>query len=99
MQSSYPFEFEREMGCTEAELRAWLPEACGGRSIEWRDGGADIALNEGRVSIDWMPLPPRRIALISLPRTRIRFAAHDLTAPEWIGFMRRFDLHTQRGGG
>jgi hypothetical protein len=99
MQSHYPFEFEREMGCTMAELVAWLPEACGGRPIAWREGGADIALDGGCVSIDWTALSPRRIALMSLPRTRTRFAAKDLTAPQWSAFMRHFDLHTQRGGG
>lgn len=29
MQSNYPAVFEREMGCTEAEWRGWLPVAFG----------------------------------------------------------------------
>lgn len=99
MQADYPFGFEREMGCTADELRAWLPGACGGRAIAWRDGGAEIALDDGRVGIDWRALEPRRIALITLPRLAVRFAAHGVAADAWQRFMRHFDLYTQRGGG
>jgi hypothetical protein len=99
MQGHYPIAFEREMGCTEAELRAWLPAASGGREPAWREGGADIALDAGRVSIDWQALAPRRIALITLPRLRVRFAAQGIGEPAWQAFMRWFDLYTQRGGG
>jgi hypothetical protein len=99
MQGHYPLAFEREMGCTAEELRAWLPGAGGGRPIEWRDSGADIALDGGMVSIDWRSLEPRRIALITLPRLHVRFAAHGVEPAAWQRFMRHFDLYTQRGGG
>jgi hypothetical protein len=99
MQGHYPFEFEREMGCTVDELRAWLPGACGGRAIAWRPDGADIALDEGWAAIDWKMLAPRRIALITLPRLQVRFRARGIDAPSWQRFMRQFDLYTQRGGG
>jgi len=93
MQSHYPFAFEREMGCTAEELRSWLPGASGGGQ------GADIALDAGVVSIDWQTLPPRRIALITLPRLRVRFEAKGVGEAAWWHFMRHFDLYTQRGGG
>jgi hypothetical protein len=99
MQAHYPFEFEREMGCTADELRGWLPGASGGRPIEWRDGGAVVTLDQGRVALQWRVLPPRRIALISLPRLAVRFDARDVGGDAWRGFMRHFDLYTQRGGG
>jgi hypothetical protein len=99
MQAHYPFEFEREMGCTVDELSGWLPGASGGREVRWRAGGADIALEGGVVSIDWQALEPRRIALISLPRSKVRFAARSVAEMAWQRFMRYFDLHTQRGGG
>lgn len=99
MQSRYPFGFEREMGCTADELRAWLPGACGARPIAWRAQGADFELGAGTVSIDWQSLDARRIALISLPRLRVRFAAHGVEGDAWQRFMRHFDLYTQRGGG
>jgi hypothetical protein len=99
MQAHYPFAFEREMGCTADELRAWLPGASGGRPIEWREGGAVVGLDEGQVMLRWQVLPARRIALISLPRLQVRFEASGVAAAAWHGFMRHFDLYTQRGGG
>ena len=87
------------MGCTEAELRGWLPGASGHRPIRWRERGADVALDGGHVAIDWRPLEPRRIALIVLPRLDVRFAATHVDEASWQGFMRYFDLYTQRGGG
>ena len=99
MQAHYPFEFEREMGCTEAELRAWLPRAYGERPIQWCEGGAAIALEAGSVSITWRTGEPRRIALITLPRLHVRFEARGVDEAAWQRFMRYFDLYTQRGGG
>ena len=99
MQGHYPFEFEREKGCTEQELRRWLPGASKQGVTRWRERGADIALDHGTVTLDWCTLEPRRIALITLPRLQVRFAARGVKAAAWQCFMRFFDLYTQRGGG
>lgn len=99
MQAHYPLAFDREMGCTEAELRAWLPDACGRRELAWRERGVGVALAGGQVLIDWQTLAPRRIALIVMPRLAVRFAAAQVDVGEWQLFMRYFDLYTQRGGG
>lgn len=99
MQSRYPFVFEREMGCTEDELRSWLPGAGGKRAIIWRDQGADIAVDPGCVSVTWRTLAPRHIAALVLPRLEVHFAARGLDEAAWQHFMRHFDLYTQRGGG
>ena len=87
------------MGCTEAELKACLPAACGERHLAWRLHGADIALDGGMVSITWQVREPRRIALIVLPRLHVRFEASGIDPAVWQAFMRYFDLATQRGGG
>jgi hypothetical protein len=99
MQSHYPSAFEREMGCNADELRGWLPGACGERPIAWREQGAEIALDGGTVSLDWLALEPRRIALMILPRLHVHFAAQGVDEQAWQRFMRYFDLYTQRGGG
>jgi hypothetical protein len=39
MQSNYPAVFEREMGCTEAEWRGWLPVAFG---EHWLPGSSSV---------------------------------------------------------
>ncbi len=99
MQAHYPFVFEREMGCTADELRAWLPGASRGRVIEWRGGEAVIPIDEGHATLSWQALAPRRIALITLPRLRVAFSAIGVREAAWQQFMKYFDLHTQRGGG
>jgi hypothetical protein len=99
VQAHYPLVFEREMGCTADELRAWLPGASGGRTIEWHAERAEVAIGEGGATLQWRTLPPRRIALITLPRLQVRFAAQGVDEDAWQHFMRHFDLYTQRGGG
>jgi hypothetical protein len=99
MQAHYPLVFEREMGCTAEELRAWLPGASGGRTIRWQADGAEVTIEGGRATLSWRALPPRRIALITLPRLHVRFAAESIGEAAWQRFMRHFDLYTQRGGG
>lgn len=99
MQAHYPASFEREMGCTADELRAWLPGASGGATPALHDGGADVALSDGVLRLRWQTLPPRRIALITLPRLHVRFDFERVDDDERQRFMRRFDLYTQRGGG
>jgi hypothetical protein len=99
MQAHYPFEFEREMGCTADELRAWLPGASGGRAIEWRATGATVALGAGQATLAWRALEPRRIALLTMPRLHVRFEARGADEAAWQRFMKHFDLYTQRGGG
>lgn len=95
-----PAEFEREMGCTAAELVHWLPGAAAPHAVRQRADGADIALEEGgQLSLRWEALPPRRIALLSVPRLRLRFAFEGVDEAARLRFMRRFDLYTQRGGG
>jgi hypothetical protein len=99
LQGHYELTFEREMGCTADELRAWLPGASAARAITWHERGAEVALDEGSVSITWQALEPRRIALIVLPRLQVRFEARGVDDAAWQRFMRYFDLYTQRGGG
>ncbi len=99
MQAHYPFAFEREMGCTSEELRAWLPGASKGRAIEWREQAALIAIDEGHAMLSWRTLEPRRIALITLPRLHVQIEARGVDEAAWQRFMKHFDLYTQRGGG
>ena len=99
MQAHYPFALEREMGCTAEELRIWLPGASRHRTIEWREGGAVVSLDEGHAILSWQILEPRRIALITLPRLQVRIEAIGVDEAAWHRFMKYFDLYTQRGGG
>jgi len=94
-----PEAFEREMGCTAAELRGWLRGVAAGRSLQLSDHAATIALDGGGLGICWTNLPPRRIALLALPRLRVVFSFDGVDVQARAAFMQRFDLYTQRGGG
>ena len=99
MQSSYDEQFVRDMGCTEAEWLGWLPAAMG--DCPWQRTGstAQAAIGKGTLSLRWQVMPPRVIALLRMPLLRVSFAMQGLDADQRFAFMKRFDLHMQRGGG
>lgn len=99
MQADYDARFTREMGCTADELRQWLPGASRQAEVQWLSDGAVVRLADGLLSLRWQPLPPRRIALITLPRLSVQFDFGAISAESRKAFMRHFDLYTQRGGG
>lgn len=101
MQAHYPALFEREMGCTPDELKGWLPGASRCADIRWcGTQGAELSwAPAGRLQLHWQALPPRRIALVTLPRLSVRFDFGDCDETLRQRFMKHFDLYTQRGGG
>ncbi len=99
MQAGYAAQFDREMGCTEAELLQWLPGAVRGRALALSTGAAEVVIDAGRLVLRWQTLPMRQIALVRLPRLAIRFEFVGVGEAARQDFMRYFDLYTQRGGG
>jgi hypothetical protein len=98
--AQFPPAFEREMGCTVADLRDQLPGASRGARIGWHADGADVALEGGALALRWQVLSPRRIGLVTLPRLAVRFQFDPrINDEQRAHFMRYFDLYTQRGGG
>jgi hypothetical protein len=96
---SVPERFEREMGCSEAEWLRWLPGAVEGGAITLAASSAEAVVGEGRLHITWSLLPPRQLGLVRLLRLLVCFRFDDVMPCQREAFMRRFDLHTQRGGG
>ena len=99
MQSSYDAEFDREMGCTEAEWLGWLPAAIGAHPYQLTRSAVLISLSGGTLAIQWQPGPPRVIALLRMPRLLVAFRFQGLDDAARYAFMKRFDLYMQRGGG
>lgn len=99
MQASYAAAFERDVGGTEAEWLMRLPEAVGGRPIVLSAGAAQVQIDGGALALAWRVLPPRRIALMSMPRMAVNFRFDRLGDDARYAFMRHFDLVMQRGGG
>jgi hypothetical protein len=99
MQSYYPEQFEREMGCTEAEWLGWLPRAIGAHAWQLGAQTATARIGAGCLLLTWRVAEPRRIGLVQIPRLFVQFDFGDLAELERFTFMKRFDLYTQRGGG
>ena len=99
LQSWYAESFTREMGCTEAEFVQWLVPAVGDRPLTVGERHAEAPIESGRLALDWTVLPPRRIALISMPRLEVRFDFAGVSEAGRQAFMKRFDVYMQRGGG
>ncbi len=99
MQGHYAEAFEREMGCTVAELLQWLPGASRGRTVVVAGDRARVDIDGGALELAWQTLPPRQIALLRMPRLAVTFRFTGLDDAGRLAFMRYFDLYTQRGGG
>jgi hypothetical protein len=99
MQSSYAEQFDRDMGCTEAEWLGWLTAAMGDCPWQRTGSSAQAAIDKGTLSLRWQVMPPRVIALLRMPVLRVSFVMQGLDADQRYTFMKRFDLHMQRGGG
>jgi hypothetical protein len=99
MQSFYPPQFEREMGCTVQEWLRWLPSAIGAHPYALTGCAAQVRLLQASLHLTWQVDTPLRIALLRLPRLQVTFAFSGLDAAQRHAFMTRFDLHMQRGGG
>ena len=76
-----------------------LPSALAPHPWQREGAAVRVRLGCGQLAIAWAPLPPRRIALLTLPMLRAQFAFEGVPAEARSAFMRRFDLHTHRGGG
>ncbi len=88
------------MGCTETEWLGWLPAAIG--SHPWQRSGAvvQVAIAPGHLTLQWQVAPTRVLGgLARIPRLLVQFAFAGLSEQERYGFMKRFDLYMQRGGG
>lgn len=99
MQSWYPDSFDREMGCSEREWLSRLPGAVREHTLGLRDARAEVEIDGGGLRLNWQVLPPRRIALLRMPRLAVQFRFEGVADAPRQRFMRYFDLYMQRGGG
>lgn len=89
------------MGCTPAELVASLKQALTGAvvHIDAHKSIASAVFEDGALHIAWQAAPARQVALLSIPRTLVRFRYEGLLPARRFQVQRRFDLVYQRGGG
>jgi hypothetical protein len=99
VQSFYAERFERDMGCTEEEWLRWLPSALGDCHWKLQSQTAGARIGDGALGLKWQVAEPRVIALVRMPRLLVSFRFAGVDEPARFAFMKRFDLHMQRGGG
>jgi len=104
VQSHYPTQFVREMGCTADEFVKWLHAAL--TEFVWQCEASQAhvtvahgAPSEGVLHLRWQVLPERRIALLRLPRLQVHYHFDGVSDEARTRFMKRLDLFMQRGGG
>ena len=92
--------FDREYGCTLQEWLRWMPDAVHGHPwTQAQQSRLEVVIGPGRLVLSWEVLAPRAIALIRLPRLQVHFEFQGVNPAAQAAFMKRFDLHLQRGGG
>ncbi|MBV5331921.1 hypothetical protein JZU69_06130 [bacterium] len=91
----------KDMQLTAADFRRWLPGAAGDLScVETMDGVFVVGEGDRIVSVVLSTLPPRRIALLELPLTRVALAfSAGWSDAARAAFLKRFDDYFRRGGG
>lgn len=96
-----PARFEQVMGCTDADLMRSLPVALPGATVaaDAAAGAVEAVFTDGTLRLNWRTLPPRKIALLEIPRLQVQFEYTGMAPERRREVQRRFDLATQRGGG
>jgi hypothetical protein len=89
--------FEKEMGITHRDFVRLLARAVGHDDFALEDGSISVADGPRRLDITLSEESERRIALVRLPVTFVRFAFTGYT--DAAAEMKRIDLIFQRGGG
>lgn len=89
--------FDKEMAITHKDFARLLARALGHGDFELRDGEISFSDGARKLKITLSEESERRIALVVLPVTFVRFSfsGYDDAVKE----MARIDLHFRRGGG
>ncbi len=89
-----------EMGISHADFRRIFPRLVSDAESDFDGGRASVRWQDGsRLVVHLSPEGERRIALLRLPTTDLRFEFHAFTASRCAAFMQRFDRAFQKGGG
>ncbi len=99
MQSHYAEQFDREIGCTEAEWLASAPRALANHPHQFTDHALTVQIAAGQLRVSWQVAEPRVIGLARIPRFLVHFCFTGLDDAQRLAFMKHFDLHMHRGGG
>ncbi len=89
-----------EMGISHADFRRIFPRLVRDAESDFDGSRAHVRWPDGsRLVVHVAPEGERRIALLRLPTTDLRFEFHAFSASRCAAFMQRFDRAFQKGGG
>lgn len=91
--------FSKDMQLTRPEFEKRLSKDVAG--FQWRmtHDGAEGVQGDHRVVIQLTELPPRKIAMIVLPRCQVDFTFEGMKDADKQTFIHQFDQVFQKGGG
>lgn len=97
---AHPFDLPliREVAATPAEYARLLELAFPGQ-VSTRAQSFHVVGPEASMEIVWRMLPPRRIALLCLPRLEIEIRCVSVSAAAFRTMLAHMDRAMQRGGG
>ena len=93
------FGDDRVMACTESDMQRWLRGFTGQDELAFANGQVSFVDNGISLTVTIDELPVRRLGLVKFRDSRIRFSYPPESADAAREWIRRFDHHTQRGGG
>ncbi len=93
------FVLRRDMGCTRDDFFRYLPGATRHVPLEIAGDTITLPLQRGRVEIELVERPLRRIGSFALPVLGVTFRFTGVDAAARDDFLAWFDLYTRRGGG
>ena len=96
-------QFNRNMGCTSADLMRWLPQALGELHTNTSlvvDGQVLKKTDQPQLRIFGSSQPLRKIALLEIPVLQVKLQfSESWSQSDCEAVLKRFDLYTRRGGG
>ena len=93
------FGDRRIMGCSRTDLERWVRELTGLQDRSFLADRLDLSDAGIPVCLVVRELAPRRIGLVSFAQLEVWFDYPPDQADAARDWIRRFDRHTQRGGG
>ena len=89
----------KEMAVTHADFFRSLPNALRGEYFSIKDHIIFISSTSGTWTIELGPEDTRQIALLSLPKTRVKLKFENYSTTDLTNALTRFDRAFQRAGG
>jgi hypothetical protein len=89
----------KEMGLAVAEFLRLAPALAEGHPFRTEGHLLWLEYPDGPVRIRLVPRPPRRLAALKIPVTRVELDLSALEPEQRVRFLRRFELRCHRGGG